>query len=434
MASLEFRTALEPIRNRFRGADYLQGWADAVDFTRKTVTIEDAVRDPYQGLALTAPRDEGKTQTESYAESVLKARRGQLFDIHYDKLIISVGSYSQTFNIPGVRENANFLKDVGDARKIRKRILECFETASLPTTPEETRKQLLNFAIVGGGPTGIEFAAELFDLIRDDLIKLYPDLADLPKVTIYDVAPRMLAGFDDQLAEYAMAMFRREGINVRTSTAIESLYPGLPGNKHNYIDGGPGFTLKVKDEEEVGVGMTVWSTGLMANPFIRKALSAARDFPPSEVIFKSDFDAAEKTQWSISTHGKTGSVVTNDRLRVILEADANNGEPMRAFLKDAYAIGDCAMIDGTQNPATAQVAAQKAEWLATRLNKGDLQTSRFQWKNQGAITYLGNFKAIVQSGGDMKNMQGKSAWAAWRGLHLYKTVSWRNRILIPIYL
>lgn len=74
-----------------------------------------------------------------------------MFEMSYDKLVISVGCYSQTFGTPGVRENALFLKDVADARKIRKRLLACFETAACPTTSEELKKNLLNFAIVGGG-------------------------------------------------------------------------------------------------------------------------------------------------------------------------------------------------------------------------------------------------------------------------------------------
>jgi len=160
VGTLEFRTALEPIRNRRNKAAYVQGWAYDVDLYNKTITIEEAIADPSQSLALTSSRHEGKDEVALQLEKVSKTKKGQLFDLKYDKLVIAVGAYLQTFNTPGVKEHANFLKDVGDARKIRTRLLECFETASLPTTPDEMRKQLLHFAIVGGGPTGIEFAAE----------------------------------------------------------------------------------------------------------------------------------------------------------------------------------------------------------------------------------------------------------------------------------
>lgn len=99
------------------------------------------------------------------------------FDLTYDKLVIAVGCYSATFGTPGVTEYGYFLKDVRDAAKIRNRILECFELASQPTVTDEERSALLHFAIVGGGPTGVEFAAELHDTLTSDLQRAYPELA-----------------------------------------------------------------------------------------------------------------------------------------------------------------------------------------------------------------------------------------------------------------
>jgi NADH dehydrogenase len=83
------------------------------------------------------------------------------FVIDYDKLVISVGAYAQTFGVPGVKEHATFLKTVSDARRIRNRIIECFEQASQPHLTDAQRAGLLHFAVVGGGPTGIEWSAEL---------------------------------------------------------------------------------------------------------------------------------------------------------------------------------------------------------------------------------------------------------------------------------
>ncbi|KAK3078855.1 hypothetical protein LTS18_006462, partial [Coniosporium uncinatum] len=184
VGTLEFRTAVEPIRSRKNKARYIQGWADDVDLFSKTVTIEEAVADPAQGMALTGSRHEGKDEMQMQTEQAAKTRQGQLFDLRYDKLVIAVGAYTQTFNTPGVREYANFLKDVGDARKIRKKLLECFEIAALPTTPDNIRRQILHFAIVGGGPTGIEFSAELHDLISQDMKRMYPELARFTRITV----------------------------------------------------------------------------------------------------------------------------------------------------------------------------------------------------------------------------------------------------------
>ena len=186
------------------------------------------------------------------------------------------------------------------------------------------------------------------------------------------------------------------------------------------------------------------------NPFIQKALSAIRQFPPKEVIFKSKVEDAERAQWHIARDPKTGSVMTNDRLRVLIDAEGPNGK-MLAHLRDVFAIGDCAVIQNTKYPATAQVASQKALWLARRLNNQDLHTKRFTFKNLGIMAYIGNWKAIFEGGHGVGNISGRTAWILWRvsnwhqlfrggkftdtqkGAYLAKSISWRNRILIPIY-
>jgi NADH dehydrogenase len=321
---------------------------------------------------------------------------------------------------------------VGDARKIRKRLLECFETAALPTTPDNVRKQILHFAVVGGGPTGIEFSAELHDLIHEDMSRMYPELIKFTKITVYDVLPKVLSQFDGKLASFAADHFTRSGIDIKTSRRIQELAPGLPNVDPHIQSGKLGFTLKVKDEPVEGIGMCIWSTGLMMNPFIQKALSAIRRFPPNEVIFKSKVEDALQLQWNIMQDPKTGSIVTNDRLRVLITPDGPHGA-MKAHLKDVFAIGDCSVIENKPYPATAQVASQKAVWLAQRLNKQDLHTTRFNFNNLGIMAYVGNYKAIFEGGHGIGNFSGRTAWVLWRGAYLAKSISWRNRLLIPMY-
>jgi len=249
------------VRSRRTKVDFFQGWADDVDFKNRTITIEEAVDDPKQGVALTTDRHAGETAEEREAERKKEAKVGKLFDVEYNKLIVTVGCYSQTFGTPGVKEHAFFLKDVGDARRIRNRILACFEGAALPTTSIEMKKQLLSFAVVGGGPTGIEFSAELHDLINEDMKKLYPELVQYHKITVYDVAEKVLPMFDQKLAGYAMQKFKRKGIDIKTSHHVEELRPGAPAERSfsDDVDDYHLYTLKVKEEGEIGVGMCVWS-------------------------------------------------------------------------------------------------------------------------------------------------------------------------------
>jgi NADH dehydrogenase FAD-containing subunit len=97
--------------------EFFQGWADDVDFSKKRLFVEESAIQRNEALALTADDSAGKD------ENVMK--KGKIFEIGYDKLVVAVGCYSQTFGTKGVKENALFLKDIGDARKIRKRILDC---------------------------------------------------------------------------------------------------------------------------------------------------------------------------------------------------------------------------------------------------------------------------------------------------------------------
>ncbi|KAH0112121.1 FAD/NAD(P)-binding domain-containing protein, partial [Aureobasidium melanogenum] len=436
--TLEFRTALEPVRSRRTKVEFFQGWADSVDFASKTLKVEEAVENPWQAMALTADGREDQNAKQLEQEKGVKQKKGKVFEMNYDKLVVAVGCYSQTFGTPGVKEHAYFLKDVGDARKIRNRMLSCFETASLPTTSEEMKKQLLNFAVVGGGPTGIEFSAELHDLISEDMAKLYPELMQYYKITVYDVADKVLSMFDDKLAKYAIEHFTREGIDVKTSHHVKSLRRGTPGKLKE--DGGDQvvkddsscYTLDLKEEGEIGVGMVVWSTGLMMNPFISKSLSNPYNIPIDSTVIETPSDSKS---WNISRHPRSGGIMTNDRLRVIMQpsTQAKEGEKVngRAIIRDVYALGDCAIMENSAYPATAQVANQKARWLAKQLNRDTIDNNAFTYKDLGVMAYVGNWNAILQSSGG--DVSGRVAWFIWRGAYLAKSVSWRNRILIPTY-
>lgn len=85
-----------------------------------------------------------------------------------------------------------FVQEVEDAQKIRRTVIDCFEKASLPTLSDEERKRLLHFVIVGGGPTGVEFAAQLHDFVNEDIVRLYPRVKDLVKITLLEATDHIL--------------------------------------------------------------------------------------------------------------------------------------------------------------------------------------------------------------------------------------------------
>ncbi|KAI0413698.1 pyridine nucleotide-disulfide oxidoreductase-domain-containing protein [Xylaria grammica] len=412
VGTLEFRAVIESVRRL--GLDYYhQGWADDIDFARKAVRVETNTSDDL--TAKTTPQlrpRQGTSETE----------KGPMFDLQYDKLVIAVGAYAQTFGIEGVKEHANFLRNVGDARKIRMAILQRFEKASLPITTDEERRKLLHFAVVGGGPTGIEFAAELHDLVNDDLRNTYPALASFVEITVYDVAPKVLPMFDQKLAQYAMDTFKRERIAVKTEHHLTHIRP----------DDSCAGCLKLKFQghggDEVGAGIVVWSTGLMQNPLIEKLEAKALDqlSPTTEAILGAAMHLWKDT--------KTGGLITDAHLRVMIVPQASekpDGRGREQILPDVYSIGDCTVVAGQRYPATAQVASQQATYLAKRFNKGDLETKPFRFRNWGVMTYLGGWRAIHQSSAD--ELTGRAAWFLWRTAYLTKSMSIRNKIMVPVY-
>ena len=284
-----------------------------------------------------------------------------------------------------MQEHAYFLKETRDAIKIRRRIIQCFEEASLPSTSAARREQLLHFCVVGGGPTGVEFSAELHDLLHDDLSKKYPALLTSVRVTLYDVAPRILSMFDSALAQYATEHFARQNIEVRTRRTVTRVDDGI---------------LHVKEEGEVPFGMLVWSTGVEMTPLIKSLQGVQKD-------------------------PKGGRLVTDGWLRVLQDAPAEEGKPPK-LIKDVYALGDCAVIDGMELPLTAQVASQKGVWMRKwfeSLGRRGLERSApadvareekaiavpedpeaavgapFKYRNYGVLAYLGEWKAIGQDQG-----------------------------------
>lgn len=149
------RSISQPTRQvvRFgaREVQCLEAEATKVDAKKKTVTFED------------------KSEVHGSLGTVT---------IPFDYLVYAVGSAPQTFGIEGVRKYGCFLKELPDAEKIRNRLMDCVESACITGQPQEEVDRLLHTVVVGGGPTGVEFAAELRDFVKDDLSKWYPEIAN----------------------------------------------------------------------------------------------------------------------------------------------------------------------------------------------------------------------------------------------------------------
>ncbi|KAE8375481.1 pyridine nucleotide-disulfide oxidoreductase-domain-containing protein [Aspergillus bertholletiae] len=433
--SLDFSHIVEPVRDPHAKVDFIQAAARAVNLEKKTVLCESTV--VTSGVTET-PRTHERESGEG-SEAMKEGRRwekGDFFEVPYDKLVISVGAVSKTFDTPGVRQNAMFFKDIGDARRVRRRVRECFELAVLPTTTPEMQKWLLHFAIVGAGPTGAELAASLRDFIYKDMTALYPTLKGLPCITLYDVAPKVLSMFDESLSKYAMETMKKEGIDIKTSHHVEGLRWGEPGAQPPYeMDPRRCLTITTKEEGEVGIGMCVWVTGNAMNKFVKKALQDVETFPTASALLKDGTQPAPEltkdTSWQIKKAPKTGALLVDGQLRLQLE----NADGKTAVLKDVFALGDNAMPETGAPPATAQATAQEAKWLAARLNNGDLQRSQpFSFHNMGTLAYIGDAKALMQFPTEddkpPKYLTGRMAWFVWNSAYLTMSMSWRNKLRV----
>jgi hypothetical protein len=179
----------------------------------------------------------------------------------------------------------------------------------------------------------------------------------------------------------------------------------------------------------------------MQNPFVARALDGVREAPSNLRLLQSkDSDNASSStpstptrKWKVKQDPKSGSIITDDRLRIkLVPQDSSSPETTEAIQPDVFALGDCGIIESTSYPATAQVASQKAFWLSKRLNKKDIDAAGFTYKDLGTLAYIGNWNALFQ-GGRGGRLQGYLAWIIWRGAYITRTVSWRNKILVPVY-
>lgn len=344
VGTLEFRSIIEPIRQSREGIEYVEATAVSLDTSAKI------------------------------AECVAEGVR---FTLPYDVLAIGVGADVNTFGIPGVREYALTLKELGDAREIRQRILRQFERASRPGMDADERRRHVHCVVVGGGPTGVEFAAEMADFLSHDLRKFYPGLLPDVRITLLEAGSSILNTFDAVLSGYTMNLFRRQRIDVRIDSPVVSISER---------------EIVLKDGTRLPYGMVVWSTGV-----------GPRDFTRTVTLPKD-------------SHMR---LLVNSTLLV-------KGE------SDIYALGDCAVVEGADLPMTAQVAQQQGKYLAESLSRRILnkKLKPFQYQGYGMLAYIGRNRALA----DLEKVKGRGfmTFLFWRSVYLTRLVSIRNKLLVVL--
>ncbi len=344
VGTIEFRSIIEPIRHAREAIRFYH--AEAVDLNAA----------------------ERMVQCRSVAD-------GHEFRLAYDLLVIAVGAVSNTFGVPGVAEYALFLKELHDARELRQRIIRNFELANLPAVTVEERHRLLHFVICGGGPTGVEFAAELHDFMVEDLRKAYPPLVAEARITLVEATKEILSTFDEKLRRYATALFARQRICVLTETPVVKV---------------TGKAVLLADGSELPYGLLLWSTGNGPTPFVQRV-----QLPKDE----------------------RGRILVDEHFCV-------------KGYDTIYALGDCSVIDGAPLPATSQVAQQQGKYLARALNRRaqGKPVEPFRYKHLGMLAYIGGNRALA----DLEAFKGRgwATWLFWRSAYLSRIVSLKNKLSV----
>lgn len=296
----------------------------------------------------------------------------------WDYLILAPGTVAFDFGIPGVRRHAFPLKTLEDGIALRSHILARFE-AALHVPDPGRRAAILRFLIIGGGPTGVEFAGALSELIRGPLRKDYPFLRDEASVVLVEAADRLLTGLPESLSTYARRRLERMGVDVQLDTLVERVEGGRIG-------------IRRGEERREIVGETVaWTAGVRGAPTDR---------------------------WGLPT-GRDGRIETEPTLQV-------PGHP------DVFAVGDIARTarDGEPLPMLAQVAMQGGERAAenvVRLSRGD-RPQPFRYRDKGLLAVIGRNAAVARVAG--RNFTGFPAWVLWLGVHIVYLIGFRNRFAV----
>ena len=370
----------------------------------------------------------------------------------YDLMVLAPGAKSNNFGTPGVDEYCQYLKEIPQARKIRNTILDAFEAASLCQDAQD-RSKLLHFVVVGGGPTGVEFASELTDFIKEDLNRAYPSLTSQAKVTIIQAGDLLLNTYDRAISEFAEENFKRISINIRKNTAvIEVLADSVVVENKS-----------TKTREHIPYGVCVWAAGIAPRAITGTVIQRIGNEKQGGRLVKTDGFMKVQGADGVYAIGDCSMIETPDLTKnaemLFQEADINRdgsvskteAEGMVSKLLAKYPLidhsGAMAALDDTvattkggfdketwklflkkvtsnfkSAPATAQVAQQQGEYLA------DLFAGKTSepWKrvDRGIMSYVGGSKAVMQTG-FTGAVTGSATFSLWRGAYASKLFSWR---------
>ena len=294
----------------------------------------------------------------------------------YDRLVLAAGARTADFGVPGVHEHALRLKSIAQALALRDHVLERFELAG-----HEDHDGLLRFVVVGGGPTGVETAGALAELVDHVIARDFPRL-DLGRVEVVllERLPRLLAPFHERSSAAALEALRERGVDVRLGTAVAAVHADR---------------VELADGSSLATDTLVWVAGVEG-----------------------------------ATIGTCLGVTTRPGGRVGVT-------PLLTLPEDptVHVLGDLAAVadeDGRPLPQLAPVAMQQGRYVADRLlaeAEGRRLDAPFRYVDKGTMATIGRNDAVAELPLGVR-LTGRLAWLSWLGLHLFFLVGFRNRVAV----
>jgi NADH:quinone reductase (non-electrogenic) len=297
--------------------------------------------------------------------------------VAYDYLILALGGETNFFGLDSVARHGFGLKDVDEAVAIRNHVLTCFERAMLESDAERRRARL-TFVVVGGGPTGVEMAGALSELIRLVLVKDYPrlNIKDV-RVLLLEATDRVLAAMPERLREAAGATLWRKHVEVRFGATVADF---------------DGERVTLKSGEVIPARTVIWAAGARA-----AALTGGLGLPT----------------------GRQGRVIVGPTLQV-------PGRP------EVYVVGDAAHfeLNGEPLPMVAPVAMQMADIAARNVVHAlrNEPPEPFRYSDPGTLATIGRNAAVAYIFG--LELKGFPAWVTWLVVHLIQLIGFRNKLFV----
>ncbi len=305
--------------------------------------------------------------------------------LKYDTLVVAAGARHSYYAHPEWESLAPGLKTIEDATEMRRRILSAFEAAEISRDLTE-RQRLLNFVIVGAGPTGVELAGALAEIarhsLREDFRSINPSDA---RIMLIEAGERVLSAYPPDLSEKGRLALEKLGVVVRTNASVERITDSS-------------VLIKTADGEETIPTKTVlWAAGVQASP-LAKILAAA-----------------------------TGAEI--DRAgRIAVGADLSlPGHPEILVLGD---MAKCVDQHGNSLPGVAPVAISQGKYAAKLISNRlrNRSTPDFHFTHLGSLATIGKSAAVAEIG--RFHFSGFIAWLMWLLIHLMKITTFRNRLLV----